>query len=83
MEGIKTIATVIMDGSNRSIVKDIIDTVDLITGNRHGQSKVRALDSDHPTMKVVETITNDGTYAIIKEAIEVGYPGLCVFNAVV
>lgn len=83
MEGIKTIATVIMDGSDRSIVKDIIDTVDLITGNRHGKSRVRAIDSAHPTMKVVETITNYDTYAIIKEVIEVGYPGLCVFNALV
>lgn len=72
--------TVIMDGSDKGIVKCIMEVIDMVTQEYYGKSTCRDFDADHPTMKVIETITDKATYEEVSSAIEGLYPGLCVFN---
>ena len=75
---VKNHTTVIMDGSNREVVNDILNAMDVFVGCEHVECK--PLDSKHPTMMVVETTADEFTYGIAQNVIENLYPGLCVFN---
>lgn len=79
---VKKFTTVIMDGSDKSIVKDITGVINMMTKERRGKAICRSLDKNHPTMKVIETYTTSRTYNMIREAIEEIYPGLCIFNPI-
>jgi hypothetical protein len=77
---VKDFETVVMDGSNVGILSGIINQIDWITGEQHGKSTYRSLDSNHPTMIVITTRTNTRIYEYIKSSIDNLYPGLCAFN---
>lgn len=79
----KNFATVVMDGSDENVLRTITDAIDLVTKERHGASVCRDFDSARPSMKVIETCTDEKTYEKIRGMIESSYPGLCVFNAAV
>ena len=77
---VKDYETIVMDGSNIGVLSVIVREIDGITGEQYGKSTYRSLDSDHPTMIVVTTRTNQLMYECIKDAVTKHYPGLCVFN---
>jgi hypothetical protein len=77
---VKDFETVVMDGSNISILSSIINQIDKITEEKHGKSTYRSLDSAHPTMMVVTTRTSVYIYCYIADRIDNLYPGLCAFN---
>ena len=69
--------TVVMDGSNEEVLKDIINGIETAT---KGEAKCYPLDDDHPTMMIIETRTCKRIYDVIQSVVEFMYPGLCVFN---
>lgn len=73
----KNYKTVVMDGSNEKVLKDIVNGMETAT---RGKAKCYPLDDDHPTMMIIETKTNKKKYDIIQSVVEFMYPGLCVFN---
>ena len=78
----KTFNTVVMDASDESVMRNITDSIDIVTRERCGKSISRPFDGDHPTMKVIVTRTSKRTYKTVQEMIERAYPGLCVFSAI-
>lgn len=62
----KKFTTVVMDGSDTNVLRTIMYGIDIVTKERYGESKCRDLDSDHPTIKVIETYTNRRTYEKIR-----------------
>ena len=79
---VKKFATVVMDGSDENVVSTITESINIVTKERYGESTCRSFDSEHPTMKVIETYTKPKTYKKIQNMIENSYPGLCVFSAI-
>ena len=77
---VKDYATVVMDGSNTEVVRNIIDMIDTITKGRRKRLACRLLDKQYPTTMVIETRTDVNTYDFVQRVIEKMYPGLCVFN---
>ena len=77
----KKFVTVVTDGSDENVMRSISYAIDLVTRERYGESICRNFNSAHPTMKVIETYTNNRTYNKIRTMIESSYPGLCIFNA--
>lgn len=77
---VKDYATVVMDGSNTEVVRDIIGMIDAITVGRRGKMSCHLLDKQHPTTMVIKTMTDVNTYDFVQRVIEKLYPGLCVFN---
>lgn len=77
---VKDYATVVMDGSNTEVVRNIIDVIDAITDGRRGRMSCHLLDKQHPTTMVIKTSTDVSTYDFVQKVIEKLYPGLCVFN---
>ena len=71
---------VIMDGSHRGLVDNIIELVDHITKELFVRSTCRQLDRRHPTMLVVETMMEDERYEKLQHLLETSYPGLCIYN---
>ncbi len=77
---IKDYATVVMDGSNTEVVRNIIDMIDTIIEGRGRHMSSHLLDKQHPTTMVIKTRTDVNTYGFVQKVIEKLYPGLCVFN---
>ena len=77
---VKKFTTVVMDGSDADRIDAITGIINMMTEERHGAATCRELDSDHPTMKVIEIHTRRGIFNQIQGVIEQVYPGLCVFN---
>lgn len=77
---IKNYKTIITDGSNEEVVKDIVSTMDVLNEEFFGEAKCFPLDDAHPTTMVVETTTISVLYAVMRRFIEHRYPGLCVFD---
>lgn len=75
---VKDYKTLIMDGSNKEVVDEILNTMDVFIGDEHVTCE--PLDSKHPTIIVINTKTDEFAYAITKAMIEKLYPGLCIFN---
>ena len=70
--------TLIMDGSDPYVVRDILLMIDLITGDF--ETINHPLDEEHPSIIVLETKTNKDVYELIEVVIESEFPGLCIFN---
>ena len=79
-KGFNEYQIVIMDGSDKKKVNNITAIINCITGKRHGKCITRSIDSDRPTMIVVEFVCTDMTFAVISDTIEQSYPGLCIFS---
>lgn len=71
---------VIMDGSNEKIVNNIIELVDHITKGIFVKATCRVLDSNHPTMQVIDTRMDDELFEVTQRLLEIQHPGLCIFN---
>lgn len=76
----KKYVTVIMDGSNKSVVEHIRLACDLVNQCEIGSAVCYPLSDEHPNVVIVETITTRKLYNDIKSVIEETYPGLCLFN---
>lgn len=74
--------TLVMDGSDVKVLSNIINVIDALAGTRNGETVYSPLDSNHPTLMILETFTNSRIYKTIEKVIESMYPGLCVFNPV-
>ena len=83
MFGYKNYVTVIMDGSDRKVVRDVIGIINMMCNRRFRKMRCRKLDAGHPTMKVIRTYTSAETYRQTRLLIEKVYPGLCTFDAIV
>lgn len=70
--------TLIMDGSDPYVVRDILSMIDFLTESETTIN--HPLDEEHPTIIVLETKTNEVVYNLIEALIESEFPGLCVFN---
>ena len=77
---VKKFTTVVMDGSDADRIEAITGIVNMMTEERYGTATCRELDSDHPTIKVIDIYTRRGVFKQIQSVIEQVYPGLCVFN---
>lgn len=80
---VKKYLTLVMDGSDINVLSHIINTIDCTAGNKDRKTIWYPLDSNHPSLMVLETFTNEQRYNSIKTVIEKLYPGLCVFNPAV
>lgn len=76
----KKYSTVIMDGSNKETVENILRWFDCFTNRRFGKTKCRPLDKNHKTMLVVNVKLYEDSYELLQSSIEKVYPALCVFN---
>lgn len=72
--------TVIMDGSDRRTVREIMRLIDAVSGTKHGKAKCRRLDGKHPTAKVIISKSTGRVYDKIREILDERYPGLCIYN---
>lgn len=81
MFGYEIYNTVIMDGSNKVVNREIVGIIDMMTNRRIGRSKCRRFDKSHPTMKVVRRFTSARRYWEARRLIEKTYPGYCTFYA--
>ena len=79
---------VVMDGSDKRFMKEVIGVAEMVTGNTHWFNKIirnikcRALDRNHPTMKVVTIKSNYRNFDELRKILEKQYPTQCVFDAV-
>lgn len=76
----------IMDGSDKNFVKEVIGVVEMMTGNTHWFDKIRnikccVLDKTHPTMKVIKVKSGYRQFSEARKLLETRYPEQCVFDA--
>ena len=76
----KDFDTVILNGSDENVVRNITEAIDIVTKERYGKSASRTLGDDS-NVKVVSTRTNAKTYKKIRGMIEQAYPNMCIFYA--
>ena len=75
---------VIMDGSSKEKVAKILTKVGDIIGKRTKCIvHVSRLDTNHPTMVVVEYATGLVKNSKLKKELEKQYPGLCIYDVAV
>lgn len=76
----KKFTTVVMDGSDEETVRNIRESMNIVTKEKYGTATCRSLDNGHPTIKVIDVYTTTKVYNKIQQMIENAYPGLCVFD---
>lgn len=87
MLGNKKRTFVIMDGSDKDFVKGIRGLAEMCIGrswiinNLFGRIRVRRLDKQHPTMKVVSIRSGYRQWYELRKILERDYPEQCVFDA--
>lgn len=76
---------VVMDGSDKRFLKEIIGVVEMIVGRplvfKKRKIKYQALDRSHPTMMVFTIRTNYANWSQLRKILEKVYPEQCVFDA--
>lgn len=82
MKGIlcKRFDTVILNGSDDVMVRNITGAIDIVTKERYGSSTIRTLGDDS-NVKVISTDTTARTYKKVRDMIENAYPNTCIFCA--
>lgn len=76
----KDFDTVILNGSDENVVRNITEAINIVTKERYGETTSRTLGSDS-NVKVVSTRTTARTYKKIRGMIEQAYPNTCIFYA--
>lgn len=77
----------IMDGSDKKFVKEIKSLSEMfvcrsrIINALFGRIKVRSLDANHPTMKVVTIKSGYRSWSDLRKLLEKNYAEQCVFDA--
>lgn len=77
---------VIMDGSDKNFIKAVISIVEMVTNRLHWYQKLsrrircRALDKNHPTMKVITVRSNYRQFDELRKILTRVYPAQCVFD---
>ena len=74
-------ATVVMDGSNKDVLNEIIGIHGSYVYPNDNKISCRPMSKDHPTMMVIKLKCTKKVYDSITAAVEKKFPGLCVFNA--
>jgi hypothetical protein len=84
MAGIKrkmrTIQTVIWDGTNQEVVDDIMSIIDKHNFSLDCKATSRPMSDDRPSTIVIETKMYNHNYGMIRILIERKYPGQCMFD---
>lgn len=82
MKGIlcKRFDTVILNGSDDVMVRNITEAINIVTKERYGKSIVRTLGGDS-NIKVITTETTARTYKKVRDMIKNAYPNTCIFCA--
>lgn len=75
---------VVMDGSDKRFMKEVTGVVEMVTGKTRWFNRVRprALDRNHPTMKVITVKSGYRYFDAIRHILERDYPEQCVFDVV-
>lgn len=83
MFGNKVRKFVVMDGSNKRFLNEIIGLVEMCTGKSYKfrSIKCKKIDRDHPTMMVVSFKTNYRQFDYLRKLLTKTYPEQCVFDA--
>lgn len=77
---------VVMDGSDKHFMKEVIGVTEMVTGNTRWINrlrkniKCRALDRNHPTMKVVTVRSGYRKFNELRKMLTEKYPAQCVFD---
>ena len=77
---------VVMDGSDKNFVKEVIGVVEMTTGNTHWFDKLKRnirckrLDKSHPTMKVITVKSHYRDFDAARKILTNVYPEQCVFD---
>ena len=81
MKGIlcKRFDTVILNGSDDVMVKNITEAIEIVTKERYGKSAIRTLGDTN--VKVISTNTTARTYKKVRDMINNAYPNTCIFCA--
>lgn len=78
---------IIMDGSDKNYVKEVRSLCEMFIGQSwiintlFGRIKVRRLDRNHPTMKVVTIKSGYRPWSELRKLLEQDHAGQCVFDA--
>lgn len=78
---------IIMDGSDKNYVKEVRSLCEMIIGKSRiinilfGRIRVRRLDRNHPTMKVVTVRSTYRPWSELRKLLERDHSGQCVFDA--
>ena len=79
---------VVMDGSDKGFMDQIIGVAEMVTGNMRfidkikGNVKYRMLDRNHPTMKVVTVKSDYKSFDEMRKILEKKFPEQVCFDAV-
>ena len=79
---------VIMDGSDKKFVKEVIGVTEMVTGNTHWFNRLMknikccAMDRNHPTMKVITVRSNYKQFDQLRTVLTNKYPEQCIFDVV-
>ena len=74
--------TLISDKATKLDVRSITRFIQMCTGGRYSVVATRYL-SETSKMIIVDILTTDETYSVIRSQLSDLYPGLCVFNALI
>lgn len=76
---------VVMDGSDKRFVKEIIGVIEMTVGKPrifNGKKiKYQRMNPDHPTMLVFTVKSNYRSWDMMRRILEKQYPAQCVFTA--
>lgn len=76
---------VVMDGSDKRFLKEIIGVVEMVVGRplvfKKRRIKYQALNKSHPTMMVFTIRSNYSAWSQLRKILEKVYPEQCVFDA--
>lgn len=71
--------TVILNGSDDVMVRNITEAIEIVTKERYGKSTVRTIGVSN--VKVISTNTTARTYKKVRAMIKKAYPNTCIFCA--
>ena len=86
-KNVKERSFLIMDGSDKNYVKEIKSLCKMYIGrswiinNLFGRIKIRRLDRNHPTMKVVTIRSTYRPFSDLRKTLERDHSEQCVFDA--
>lgn len=76
---------VVMDGSNKRFLKEIIGVIEMTVGKPNifngKKIKYQRLNPDHPTMMVFTIKSDYRSWSMARKILEKQYPEQCVFTA--
>ena len=75
---------VIMDGTNKKVVKDIVSIIEMLTGRMRWFNKIRPkkIDRQHPNMLAIKFRMTESDFGYLQRLLDKEHPAQCAYDVI-